>query len=140
MHAKSIYKLLAIVVALAMLAACAPAAQPTTAPPAATEAPANTAAAPAAPAASGQLPPIVVAVWSGPEHDNAVKLAAAYTAKTGNKVTIEEIARESYQDKLNTTFVGGGSDYDAAYISSDWPPAWIKANALKDLDQFFNDP
>lgn len=140
MHAKSIYRLLAIMVALAMLAACAPAAQPTTAPPAATQAPADTAAAPAAPSTGGQLAPIVVAVWSGPEHDNAVKLAAAYTAKTGNKVTIEEIARESYQDKLNTTFVGGGSDYDAAYISSDWPPAWIKANALKDLDQFFNDP
>ena len=89
---------------------------------------------------TGELPQIVVACWSGPEHDNLVKVAADYTAKTGNKVVVEEIARESYQDKLNTTFVAGGSDYDVAYVSSDWPPAWIKANALQDLDQYFNDP
>jgi ABC-type glycerol-3-phosphate transport system substrate-binding protein len=143
-----------------LLGACAPAATPTAAPaaPAAeqpTAAPAAqqpTAAAPAAPASeqptapaaaapsSEKLADIVVACWSGPEHDNLVKLAEAYTQKTGNKVTVEEIARESYQDKLTTTFVAKGSDYDVAYVSSDWPPAWIKANALQDLDQYFNDP
>ena len=96
---------------------------------------------PSQPSTSGkQLPEIVVACWSGPEHDNLVKVAAAYTEKTGNKVTVDDIARESYQDKLNTTFVAGGNDYDVAYVSSDWPPAWIKANALLDLDQFINDP
>jgi multiple sugar transport system substrate-binding protein len=81
-----------------------------------------------------------VACWSGPEHDNLVKLAEAYTEKTGNKVTVEEIAREAYYDKLTTTFVAGSDDYDAAYIMSDWPPAWIKAEGLKDLDSFINDP
>jgi multiple sugar transport system substrate-binding protein len=148
MHSRKIFRVLGVVVVLAMLAACAPAVQPTEAPAAApTEAPAAApteapAAQPtaAAPAAAEPLPPIVVAVWSGPEHDNAVKVAEYYTQKTGNKVTIEELARESYQDKLNTVFVGGGSDYDAAYVSSDWPPAWVKANALQNLDQFFNDP
>jgi multiple sugar transport system substrate-binding protein len=145
MQRKPIYAFLAALVALAMLAACAPAAQPTTAPVAApTEAPAaapTEAPAAAAPApAAEQLPPIVVACWSGPEHDNLVKDAEYYTQKTGNQVTVEEIARESYQDKLNTVFVGGGSDYDVAYISSDWPPAWVQAHALMDLDQFFNDP
>jgi len=110
-----------------ILTACAPAAAPTQA----TTAPETT---------TGNLPEIVVACWSGPEHDNLVKVAADYTAKTGNKVVVEEIARESYQDKLNTVFVSGGSDYDVAYVSSDWPPAWIKANALQPLDQYFNDP
>ncbi len=89
--------------------------------------------------AATKYSPIVVAVWSGPEHDNLVKLAAEYEKKTGNKVVVEEIAREAYYDKLTTTFVGGGSDYDAAYIMSDWPPAWVKANALADLSQFMND-
>jgi multiple sugar transport system substrate-binding protein len=124
MQAKTLYKIVALVFVVAMLAACAPAATP----------------APTAAAATGKLPPIVVACWSGPEHDNLVKVAAAYTEKTGNQVTVEEIARESYQDKLNTTFVGGGSDYDVAYVSSDWPPAWIKANALQNLDEYYTDP
>lgn len=118
--------IVAVFVILAQLVACAPQAAPTE-------------AAPAAPAAE-KLAPIVVACWSGPEHDNLVKVAAEYEKKTGNKVTVEEIARESYFDKLTTTFVAKGSDYDVAYVSSDWPPAWIKADALKDLDQFINDP
>ncbi len=120
------YRVMAIISLIGLiLAACGPAtAQPTA----------------ASGDASGKLAPIVVAVWSGPEHDNLVKLAASYTETTGNEVTVEEIARESYQDKLTTTFVAGGSDYDVAYVSSDWPPAWIKANALKDLDQYFTDP
>lgn len=157
---KNVFKLLAVLVILSMLAACAPQATPTPeappqqpaateapAAPAATEAPAAPAAteAPAAPAATeapaaGKYPSIVVAVWSGPEHDNAVKLAEAYKAKTGNEVVIEEVAREAYYDKLTTTFVGGGSDYDAAYVSSDWIPGWVKADALKDLTSFINDP
>jgi multiple sugar transport system substrate-binding protein len=137
MHANKLVKALILVVVVVQLAvACAPAASPTAAPQPTTPPAANT----QPPATTGNLPEIVVACWSGPEHDNLVKLAAAYTEKTGNKVTVEEIARESYQDKLNTVFVGGGSDYDVAYVSSDWPPAWIKANALDDLDQFFNDP
>jgi len=139
--------IVAVFVILAQLVACAPQAAPTKAPEAPkaevpTEAPkaaAPTEAAPAAPAAE-KLAPIVVACWSGPEHDNLVKVAAEYEKKTGNKVTVEEIARESYFDKLTTTFVAKGSDYDVAYVSSDWPPAWIKADALKDLDQFINDP
>lgn len=144
------YRLLSILVAAVLvLTACAPAA--TSTPPAA--APEQTQAEPTSVpvgdtpvaastdvATTGQLDPIVVACWSGPEHDNLVKLAAAYTEKTGNTVTVEEIARESYQDKLTTTFIAGGSDYDVAYVSSDWPPAWINANALQDLDQYFNDP
>lgn len=122
------YRLLSIIVLFAVLVtACTPKATPTQD----TTAPETT---------TGELPQIVVACWSGPEHDNLVKVAADYTAKTGNKVVVEEIARESYQDKLNTTFVAGGSDYDVAYVSSDWPPAWIKANALQNLDQYFNDP
>ena len=157
------FRMLSTIVVIALiLAACAPASTPTpaaaptqapvsapantavpaapAAPAAPTQAPTVAAAATQPPAAAAQLAPIVVACWSGPEHDNLVKLAAAYTAKTGNKVTVEEIARESYQDKLTTTFVAGGSDYDVAYVSSDWPPAWIKANALQNLDQYFNDP
>ncbi len=39
-----------------------------------------------------------------------------YEEETGNKVIVEEIARDAYYDKLTTTFVGGGTDYDAAYI------------------------
>ena len=109
----------------------APAAPAAPAEPAATTQP----AAPAAPAGPKAYDPIVVAVWSGPEHDNLVKVAADYEKATGNKVIVEEIARESYYEKLTTTFVGGGSDYDAAYIMSDWPPAWIKAEALQDMNR-----
>ncbi len=138
-----------LVITAQLMVACAPQATPTAAAPAAAapaeapaaEAPADAPAeAPAAEAPAATLDPIVVACWSGPEHDNLVKLAAAYEEKTGNKVTVEEIARESYFDKLTTTFIADGSDYDVAYVSSDWPPAWINANALMDLDQFINDP
>ena len=127
MKQKSLFNLLALLLILAMLAACSPAPTQAPAEPAATEAPAEPSAteapvateAPAATeaqAAPEQLPEIVVACWSGPEHDNLVKVAAEYEKKTGNKVIVEEIAREAYFDKLTTTFVGGGSDYDAAYI------------------------
>jgi multiple sugar transport system substrate-binding protein len=156
MKTKSLFKMLSVLLVLAVVAACAPAPAPTqpaapvkTEPPAAavqTEAPkpaetqAPAAAVTQAPAAQGKYPEIVVAVWSGPEHDNAVKVAAEYEKQTGNKVTIEEIARESYYDKLTTSFVGGGSDYDAAYVQDQWIPGWVKANALKDLTSFINDP
>jgi multiple sugar transport system substrate-binding protein len=124
-----LFRILIMLVIVSMLFACKPAATPTP-PPAATE----------APAAQANYPAIVVACWSGPEHDNLVKVAAAYQEKTGNKVTVEEVAREAYFDKLTTTFVGGGSDYDAAYVMSDWIPSWVKADALKDLTSFINDP
>ncbi len=131
-----LYKLLGVLVLITMLAACAPAATPPPeeAPPEVEE------QEPVAetPAEEG-LPPVVVAVWSGPEHENLVKLAEAYQEETGNEVIVEEIAREAYYDKLTTTFVAGGSDYDAAYIMSDWPPAWIEANGLQDLNQFYDD-
>ncbi len=69
-----------------------------------------------------------------------MKTKAVYEEKTGNQVIVEEIAREAYFDKLTTTFIGGGSDYDAAYIMSDWPPAWVQAGALIDLSRFIEDP
>ncbi len=143
-----------------LLAACKPAApaQPSAEPakteapaePAKTEAPAEPVKteAPAEPVkteapvepATKQYPEIVVACWSGPEHDNLVKVAEAYTKKTGNVVVVEEIAREAYYDKLTTTFIGGGSDYDAAYIMSDWPPAWVQAKALHGLNEYLDNP
>ena len=52
---------------------------------------------------------------AGPSTTTLV-VAAAYTQATGNQVTVEEIAPEVYQDKLTTTFVAGGSDYDVAYV------------------------
>lgn len=130
MRQKRLSKLVALILVVALLAGCAPAATQAPTQPAATE----------APAATEQLPEIVVACWSGPEHDNLVKVAAEYTKRTGNKVIVEEIAREAYFDKLTTTFVGGGSDYDAAYIMSDWPPAWVQAGALYPFNEFIDDP
>ncbi len=147
---KNLYKLVSVVVLIGLLVGCAP--QPTQAPqpPAATEAPVATQApeqpaAPEAPAqpeapSAGAYEPIVVACWSSPEYENLAKVAAEYEKITGNKVILEEIAREAYYDKLTTTFVGGGSDYDVAYVSSDWIPSWVEAGALQDLTTFIEDP
>lgn len=96
------------------------------------------AAAPAAQPANNE--PIVVAVWSGPEHDNVVKVAAEYEKATGAKVTIEELPRESYKDKLNTVLLGGASDYDAIYISGDWIPEYDAAGVLMPFGDFIKDP
>ena len=136
MSRKTWFSIFSLLMIVAMLAACGPAATPA---PVATEAPAAPAATEAPPAQEA-LPEIVVACWSGPEHDNLVKVAAEYEKATGNKVIVEEIAREAYFDKLTTTFVGGGSDYDAAYIMSDWPPAWVQAEALYPFNEFIDDP
>jgi multiple sugar transport system substrate-binding protein len=132
MNQKMLYKIFIMAVLLAILAACGGTPQATVQP-ASTEQP-------QAQEPAGKYPEIVVAVWSGPEHDNAVKVAAEYEKQTGNKVVIEEIAREAYFDKLTTTFIGGGSDYDAAYIMSDWPPAWVKAGALKAFNEYIDNP
>jgi multiple sugar transport system substrate-binding protein/sorbitol/mannitol transport system substrate-binding protein len=82
------------------------------------------------------LPQIRVAVWSGPEADNLRKVAAEYTAATGNPVEIDEIARDGYLDKLRTTIVGGGSDWDVVYASADWLPSFIAADGLAPLDEY----
>lgn len=146
-----LFPIFALLLIASMLFACAPATPPEEPPaepvateevveePAATEEVVATEAPVEEPVAEG-YPEIVVACWSGPEHDNLVKVAAEYEAATGNKVIVEEVAREAYFDKLTTTFVGGGSDYDAAYVMSDWIPAWVEAEALTELDQFIDDP
>ncbi|MFQ5812471.1 MAG: ABC transporter substrate-binding protein [Anaerolineae bacterium] len=125
------YMLVAMVM-LIVLAACAPVAAPTTAPPAATEVPVAE--------AGGQYPPIVVSIWSGPEHDNMVKVAKAYEEETGNQVIVEEIAREALREKTTTVLVSGSGDYDVSYVSGDWIPEFVIADTLADFDQFINDP
>jgi multiple sugar transport system substrate-binding protein len=142
MNKNKLFALFLVFVMLAqVLAACAPKAAPTQAVPAATQAPAAATEAPAAateaPAASGK--PIVVAIWSGPEHDNLVKVAEEYKKKTGKEVIVEEVAREAYFDKLNTVTANCGKDYDAFYAMSDFIPAYVAANGLKDLNTFYED-
>ena len=132
------YRILAVFVVLALiLAACTPASTPTA------EAPAVQAPVTEAPAATqppaAEAKPIVVAVWSGPEHDNLVKVAEEYTKATGKKVIVEEVAREAYFDKLNTLAATCGKDYDAFYAMSDFIPAYVAAKGLKDLNSFFED-
>ncbi|MGZ9163721.1 MAG: ABC transporter substrate-binding protein [Anaerolineales bacterium] len=133
------YNLLALLTALSLiLAACG---APATQAPVSTEAPAVATEAPVAtepPAA--ETNPIVVAVWSGPEHDNLVKVAEEYTKATGKEVIVEEVAREAYFDKLNTLAATCGKDYDAFYAMSDFVPAYVAAEGLKDLNTFFEDP
>lgn len=125
------FKIVALLVVLSMiLAACATTTTEAPAPvePVATEPPAE------------EAKPVVVAVWSGPEHDNLVKVADEYTKKTGKEVIVEEVAREAYFDKLNTVVANCGTDYDAFYAMSDFIPAYVAADGLKDLNTFFEDP
>jgi multiple sugar transport system substrate-binding protein len=91
-------------------------------------------------AQGGDCDSIVVAVWSSPEHDNLVKTSQVYMDETGCEVIIEEIAREAYYEKLTTTLLAGGSDYDVIYASSDWLPEWIQAGTLQPLNPFFENP
>jgi multiple sugar transport system substrate-binding protein/sorbitol/mannitol transport system substrate-binding protein len=120
------FKFFALLAVLSMLlAACA---TPATQTAVVTEAP------------TAEAKPIVVAVWSGPEHDNLVKVAAEYTKQTGKQVIVEEVAREAYFDKLNTVVTTCSKDYDAFYAMSDFIPAYVAANGLKDLNTFFEDP
>jgi len=82
------------------------------------------------------LPEVRVAVWSGPEADNLRKVVDEYVAATGNPVEIEEIARDGYADSLRTSVVGGGSEFDVIYMSSDWMPAFIAAEGLAPFDEY----
>ncbi len=83
--------------------------------------------------------PIVVAVWSSPEHENLVATSQVYMEATGCEVIIEEIAREAYFNKLTTTLLAGGIDYDVMYAMTDNIPEWVAAETLQPLDVFFND-
>lgn len=85
-----------------------------------------------------QYDPIVVAIWSGPEHDNLVKTAAEYTAQTGNEVVIDEIARETLQTRVTTVLLSGADDYDVIYASADWIPQFVQAEALAPLNPFID--
>ena len=136
--AKLYVLIVALLVIAQVLAACATQPTPTQAPAEATQAPAE--APTAAPAAeSANAKPVVVAVWSGPEHDNLVKVAADYSKKTGKQVIVEEIAREAYFDKLNTVVATCAKDYDAFYAMSDYVPTYVAAGGLKDLNTFYED-
>lgn len=139
MRKSRFFVLLVFVLVVAQLfSACAPKPAPA-APAEAPAAPAEAPAAPAeAPAEAGA--PIVVAVWSGPEHENLVKVATEYTAKTGKEVIIEEVAREAYFDKLSTVAATCGKDYDAFYAMSDFVPTYVAADGLQDLNTYFEDP
>lgn len=135
MSKSTLFILAAVLLVIAqLLAACAPAATPTPAPAEPTQAPEQPTQAPVEAAK-----PIVVAVWSGPEHDNLVKVAAEYSKITGKEVVIEEVAREAYFDKLNTITATCGKDYDAFYAMSDFIPAYVAADGLKDLNTYFED-
>ena len=140
---KKMLSLPVILLALLLLAGCSSGATA----PAANEPPVVEEAAPAEPAPveepmaeAGDCEPIVVAVWSSPEHENLVKTAAAYTEKTGCEVIIEEIAREAYFDKLTTVLLAGGGDYDAFYALSEWMPEWVEAETLQSLNTLYEDP
>jgi len=91
-------------------------------------------------ASSDKNDPVVVAIWSSPEHDNLVKTAKKYTEETGVEIIIEEIARESYFDKIKTVIVAQSDDYDVFYNMTDEVPAMIEAEGLTDLNQYINDP
>lgn len=84
--------------------------------------------------------PIVVAMWSGPEHDNLLDVAATYEAATGQQVIVEEIAREAFFDRVSTVIATGGTDYDVIYIKSDYIPTYVAAQGLQDLNTFYEDP
>jgi len=92
------------------------------------------------PAPEAKYSPIVVSIWSGPEHDNMVDVANLYQQLTGNEVIVEEIAREALREKTTTVLLAGAGDYDVSYVSADWVPEFVAAEALADLDQFINDP
>ncbi len=123
-----------LLTAVMALFACTPTTEPAEGPAEPAETSVVTTEAPAEEAG-----PIVVAVWSGPEHENLVKVAADYTAETGKEVIVEEIAREAYFDKLNTVVATCASDYDAFYAMSDFVPTYVAADGLKDLNTFFDD-
>ncbi len=86
------------------------------------------------------LEPITVAIYSGPEADNLKKTAAAYTATTGGQVTVEDLARDGYLEKVRITLVGGGPDYDVVLLGADWMPGLVAANSLEPLDAYLGDP
>jgi ABC-type glycerol-3-phosphate transport system substrate-binding protein len=90
-------------------------------------------------APDAETKPVVVAIWSGPEHDNLVKVIDEYTKETKKEVIVEEVAREAYFDKLNTIAATCGKDYDAFYAMSDFVPSYVAAKGLKDLNSFFED-
>ena len=89
------YKFLVLLTVLALiLAACGTPA--TKAPVASEPQPVVTEAPVVAEPPATEAKPIVVAIWSGPEHDNLVKVAEEYKKATGKEVIVEEVAREAY--------------------------------------------
>ncbi len=93
----------------------------------------------APPPQEGQYEPIVISCWSGPEYENLLKCAEAYTEKTGNEVIIEEIAREALREKTTTVLLAGAGDYDVSYVDVDWVPEFVQADTLASFNPFIED-
>lgn len=82
---------------------------------------------------------ISVLIWSGPEHQNLLKTAPEFEAATGLKLEIEEVARDTYFDKIKTLMVSGSSDYDVFYSLVDEMPSMVASGGMAALDSYLAD-
>lgn len=82
---------------------------------------------------------VSVLIWSGPEHQNLLKTAPEFEAATGLKLEIEEVARDTYFDKIKTLMVSGSSDYDVFYSLVDEMPSMVASGGMAALNDYLAD-
>jgi ABC-type glycerol-3-phosphate transport system substrate-binding protein len=82
---------------------------------------------------------VSVLIWSGPEHQNLLKTAPVFEEKYGIKLDIEEVARDTYFDKIKTLMVSNSSDYDVFYSLVDEMPAMVAAGGMADISGYIDD-
>ena len=83
--------------------------------------------------------PIVVAVWSGPSTITSSKLLKNIQKQPAKKSSWKKLPVKA-TFHLNTVAATCGEDYDAFYAMSDFVPAYVAADGLKDLNTFFENP
>ncbi|MBI3961956.1 MAG: sugar ABC transporter substrate-binding protein [Deinococcus sp.] len=85
-------------------------------------------------------PPLIIAMWSGPEFDNLRKIEPIYEAKFGQALEIEEIARDPYLQVITTSLLSGAPRWDVVYGDTAWLPALVQAGVVQSLMPFITDP
>ena len=134
--------LMVAMLAILLVTACAPVAQPALVQPAAGQvtevAPvaAATEPAPASQPSSSCGRPVKVIMMTGQDQEGWQELADQYKQETGKEVVVEGQGRGEYHAALPTQLLGGATSFDIAHVIDTWIPEFAESGVLEPLDKW----
>jgi multiple sugar transport system substrate-binding protein len=86
--------------------------------------------------AQARLPGVTVWVQAGPEAEALKSVAAAYTAATGNAVTVGVQGRAGWRQRYETALAAGSKEFDGVLHISRFVPALAAGGLIAPIDAY----